>query len=63
MALTNFVSFSTDVLAADVDFVVTGNVVAGGAVGASEDANVEGIAVDTIGMTFVEVVAMSFCFN
>ena len=46
-----------------VDSTVTGNVVAGGAVGANEAASVEGTVVDTVGMKFVEVVAMSVCFN
>jgi len=58
MALTNSATFSPDVPAVDVDFVVIGNAVVGGVVGASEAASVEGATVYTLGMTFVEVVAM-----
>lgn len=62
MALTNYASFSPNALAI-VDFVVTGNVVASGVIGASEAASVEGTTVDIVGMTFVEVVALLVCFN
>jgi len=62
MALTNSTAFSPDAPVV-VDYAVTGNVVASGAVGASEAASVEGAVVDTVGMTSLEVVAKSLCFN
>ena len=49
MAFTSSVVFSVDVPAV-VDSVVIGSVVAGGAVGANDAANVEGTAVVTVGM-------------
>ena len=62
MALTNLSASSPSAPAAYVDSAVTGNDVAGGAVGASEAASVEGTVVDIVGMTFAEVDAMSVCF-
>jgi len=62
MALTNSATFSPYAHVVG-DSTVTGNVVAGGAVGASEAFSVEGTAVDTIGMKSLEVVAKSLCFN
>ena len=62
MALTNLSTSSLGVLVI-VDSIVNGNDVAGGAVGASEAASVEGTAVDIVGMTFAEVDAMPVCFN
>ena len=59
MALINLSASSPDVPTADVDSVVTRNVVAGGVVGASEAASVEGTIVDTFGMTFADVVAIT----
>lgn len=50
MAFTNLVVFYVDVNAL-VDVPVTGRVVAGGTVGAKEAANVEGTAVETVGIT------------
>jgi len=58
MALTNYVALSLDAHVV-VDFVVTENVMAGGAVGSSEASNVEGTVVDTVGMTYLKVVAKS----
>jgi len=54
MALFNLSTSSLDVPIV-VDSAVTGNDVAGAAVGASEAASVEGTAIDTIGMMFAEV--------
>lgn len=63
MALTNSSISSLDVPVVVVDCVVTSNAVAGGAIGASEATSMEGTVVDIVGMTFVEVVEMSICFN
>ena len=58
MAFTNSVVFFVEVPAV-VDSVVTGSAIAGGAVSAKEAANVKGTAVVTMGMSAVEVVAIS----
>ena len=63
MALTNFAASSPDAPAADVDSIETGCVVGMGAVRAKEAANVEGTIVEIVGMTFVDVVAISLSFN
>jgi len=63
IALTNFVASSPTLPADDVDSVETYCVVGIGAVGGNEAANVEGTTVETVGMTFTEVVAISVCFN
>lgn len=63
MALTNSVAFSPDVPDVVVDSDVTSNVVADGAVGASEAAIVEGTIVDIVETAFAKVDAMSVCFN
>lgn len=62
IALTNFTT-SSDVPIIDVDCVEIYSTVAIGAVGASEAANVEGTVVETVGMTFTEVVAISLFFD
>jgi len=59
MALTSYAAFSLDVPAVVVGSFVTGNDVAGGAMGAIDAASVEGTDVDTVGMTSLEFVAMS----
>lgn len=58
MDFTNSAVFSMDVSAL-VDVLVIGIAIVGGTVGAKEAANVEGIAVETIGMTVRGVVAKS----
>lgn len=63
MAFTNSSAFSPCVPVATVDSAVTDNVVAGGAVGANDAASVEGTAIDIVGMTVLEVVAKSLCFD
>lgn len=63
MALTNFAAFSPDASTIVVGNAITGNDVEAGAIGASEATNVEGIVVDIVVMTFVEVDAMLFYFN
>jgi len=62
MAFTNSYIFSVEVLAV-IDSVVNDSVVAGGAVGAKEVANIEGTVVVTVGMAAVEVVAISLCLD
>jgi len=63
MALTNFPASSPDAPVAYVDPIETSCVVGMGAVGASEAASVEGTIVETIGMTFANVVEISIFFN
>lgn len=63
MAFTSSAALSPDAPDVVVDYVVTGNVVAGGFVGASEAVNVEGTIMDTVGMTVLEVVVNSLCFD
>jgi len=60
IAFTNSVAFSVDVPTL-VDVPVIGMVVVGGSVGAKEAANVEGIAIETVGMIVYGVVANSLC--
>jgi len=56
MAFTNSIVFSIEVPVV-VNSVVTRSVVVGGAVGAKEAANVDGTAVETVGITVCGVVA------
>ena len=60
MAFTNSAVFYVDVPTL-VDVPVTRIVVAAGTVHAKEVANVEGINVETVGMTVCEVVGNSLC--
>ena len=63
MALRSYVALSTGAPAVVVDFVITSNVVVGGAMGVSDATSVEGTVVETVGMTVLEVVAKSLCFD
>ena len=63
MAFTNSATFSPCVPIAAEYFAVTSNVVVGGVVGANDVASVEGTTVDNVGMTILEVVAKSLCFD
>lgn len=56
MAFTNSAIFFVDV-------PITGMVVVGGMVGAKEEANVEGIVVETIGIIVCGVVVNSLCLD
>ena len=63
MALTSSVPFSPDAAAAAVDSVVARKAVASLAVGAKYASSVDGTAMETMGITFVEEVATSTYFN
>jgi len=63
MALTSYVALTTGVPIVVGDSAITGNVVVGGVVAANDDTSVDGIAVDTVGMTIIEVVARSLCLD
>ena len=63
MDLTKSVAFSPDALASDVGYVETSYDVGMGAIGANEVSNVQVTVVETVGMTSVDVVAISLCFN
>ena len=63
IALTNFAASSPYVPATDVDSVETYCTVGIRVLGANEAVDVEGIVVDTFGMTFIDVVPRSLCFN
>jgi len=63
IAFTNFDASSPYIPVADVDFVETCCAMDIRVVGANEAKDIEGIAVDTVGMTFTDVVRRSLCFN
>ena len=62
MAFTSFDVFSVEVPAV-VDSMVIGSAMAGGAVGVNDATNVEGTAVQKMGMAILEVVAKSLCLD
>ena len=63
MALTSSAAFSPDALATDVGSVVASKDITSGAIGAKGVASVDGTTMETVGITFVEEVATSTCFN
>jgi len=62
MAFTSFALFSIEAPAI-VDSILIGIVVAGEVVGANYSANVEGTAVEVVGITILEMVAKSLCLD
>jgi len=63
VALINSVAFYPCAPVVVVDSTIIGNIVAGGAMGASDATSVEGTVVDTVGITSLEVVSKSLCFD